>query len=305
MDVKRKKCAPILECILLIGLLTCFICLPVLYLGKTLPAMKCNDPQINEPMINDGVNYWSKYLILGFGLLLFLFKIIIMGLNSIVAGHWYYGFVRPFLIVLIGIFGTYALVKIMSKHLAVTAPNFIAACEPQDLTLICNETASHLVRVNCTTPQNLWIPASSAFPSMISTIQSFVMCLMVLYRGYGSIALNSRKEYFKFSLIALCFIIGTCYETVRVNEATVTAVVVGCVIGISCAVMTFFLLSLLEWIKKKDTHQLPRFYDDVLTNESQMSVPSPSPLGDAALPPKRTNNPSTPVNPPILPSPID
>ena len=93
----------------------------------------------------------------------------------------------------------------------------------------------------------------------------------------------------------------TCYKTFRVNEATVTSVVVGCIMVSACAVLTFLtsIASLLG------THQLPQFYDDVLSNEYQMTDPSPIPQGNAALPPQFEINPSTPANPPILPSPID
>ena len=100
---------------------------------------------------------------------------------------------------------------------------------------------------------------------------------------------------------------ATCYETFRVNEATVTSLLVGCIMESACAVLTFLtsIASLLEWIYKRGTHQLPRFYDDVLSNEYQMTVPAPIPQGNAALPPQFEINPSTPANPPILPSPID
>jgi hypothetical protein len=69
------------------------------------------------------------------------------------------------------------------------APNFLAACKPQGLDLLCSPD-SHLedwnpvVWVTCTTPPDMWIPALSNSLPPLAAVQAFLMFAAVLQMIY-------------------------------------------------------------------------------------------------------------------------
>jgi hypothetical protein len=70
------------------------------------------------------------------------------------------------------------------------APNFLAACKPQRLDLLCSPDSSHpedwnpVVWVTCTTPPEMWIPAlSNALPPLVA-VQAFLIFAAVLQMIY-------------------------------------------------------------------------------------------------------------------------
>jgi hypothetical protein len=69
------------------------------------------------------------------------------------------------------------------------APNFLAACQPQGLDLLCNpdrhpEDWNPVVWVTCTTPPDMWIPAlSNSLPPLVA-VQAFLMFAAVLQMIY-------------------------------------------------------------------------------------------------------------------------
>ena len=260
--------------------------------------MKCNDPDINNPMVSD--KGWNIVLVaLGF----FIVSIIIPALGKKIKsfdGVWYncLVFMRPGLIFFIGFCATFVLVQYTSKSLGFPAPNFIAACHPENVTSLCNATSTHYVIVNCTTKKS-WISASSSFPSVITTMQTFDMSFLALYIGHRIKSKGSKWIIFLVSLIAMIFTVITGSLTIYCNEAFQSAVWVGYVIGVLCAGLTMMCLELLEW-KKRDN--LPRFWNDSLfpfPKRNKVNVPfqtlDPLPSGHSAPPPpsySRFGNPS-------------
>ena len=113
-------------------------------------------------------------------------------------GFWYnfLVFMRPVLIFFIGFCATFVLVQYTSKSLRSPAPNFIAACQPGNVPSLCNVTSTDYVIVNCTTEKS-WVPASSSFPSVISTMQAFDMSFSVLY----IFCITSKAKSFKLFVV--------------------------------------------------------------------------------------------------------
>ena len=154
---------------------------------------------------------------------------------------------RPGLIFFIGFCATFVLVQYTSKSLRSPAPNFFAACQPENVTSLCNATSSHYVIVNCTTKKS-WISASSSYPFVITTMQTFDMFFLVYYIFYRT---NSLVKFFVSVSIASIFKLITGCLTLYCNEAFLSAVGTGQLIGISCALLTFMCLRWLEWKKNR------------------------------------------------------
>ena len=86
--------------------------------------------------------------------------------------------------------------------------------------------------------------ARSAFPSLIPTLQAFNMCFLAFYIGYR-MNMNTLCRAI-VQLGAVIFILVTGFVTVHLNEADHLGVWIGCLIGISSAVLTMMILRGLE-----------------------------------------------------------
>ena len=287
--VKRKKANNGIKIMILVGL---SICVFILYgfsttiLPRNLSKMKCNDPSINKPMVSD--NGWNVFLIV-IGFVTLSITIFALGKKRKSAdGFWYncLVFLRPGLIFFIGFYATISFVEIMSKYLGYTAPNFIAACQPNNVNRLCNTFSSRYVIVNCTTPRDSWVPASSSFPSIMSTMQAFDMFFLVLYINYRIKSEANRWIHYVAGLTALIFTLATGCLTIYRNEVGNNGVWVGYLIGILSAITT---MKILKWLEK-EYQELPRFWNDPSTDEIEMTF---MPRSDTKCPtstatPKRT-----------------
>jgi hypothetical protein len=70
------------------------------------------------------------------------------------------------------------------------APNFLAACKPQGLDLLCSpnshpEDWNPVVWVTCTTPPEMWIPALSNARPPIAAVQAYLTFAAVIYMIYN------------------------------------------------------------------------------------------------------------------------
>ena len=276
-----------------------------------LAKMKCNDPDINNPMVSD--KGWNMFLVaIGFFINLSIIIPALLKKIKPVNGVWYncLVFLRPGLIFFIGFCATFVLVQNTSRYLGLAAPNFIAACQPDNVTSLCNVTSTRYVIVNCTTEKS-WVPASSSFPSVITTMQAFDMLFLALYVNYRIKSKANRHIKFIASLIALIFTLTTGCVTIYCNEAYLSDVWIGCVVGGTCAGLTMMCLGLLEWEK---TENLPRFWNDPLPDGRKLTIPrqtlDPLPSGHSVSPPPSSslfgdpkNHPPPVSRPPVNPPP--
>ena len=248
-------------------------------LDNFLPAisMKCNDATIRAPMIYS-VSHEVFVAVMFFITFLALLSMGLMDLNSSersrTCEEGFVRFIRPPSIFLIGLFATWTSVDILSKYLGFLAPNFLAACQPFNVTGLCEEMSSHYVIVNCTTHSTEWIPASYAFPSFISTIEVYTMCFLVLYLAHR---IKSRGNDTMLNYVARLLAFVCAWDTgcmkINYNEATISAVLVGCGIGILSAVMMVWVLKWLE--RDENNEQLPRIFNDPLVSRDAVSAPPP------------------------------
>jgi hypothetical protein len=84
------------------------------------------------------------------------------------------------------------------------APNFLAACQPQGLDLLCSPDSSHpedwnpVVWVTCTTPPEMWIPALSNALPLLAAVQAYLTFAAIIYIIY-----NWKCEH---TVLKLCFL---------------------------------------------------------------------------------------------------
>ena len=246
---------------------------------KHVARMKCNDPDINEPKIAD---FDWNLLLPSIGTVIASIMIIIHRKKQNSADGFWYGlfvFLCPLFVVTIGLNLTAWLVQLISVCSGFTAPNFIAACQPDNVNLVCDAFSNRYVIVNCTTPRDSWVPASSAFPSTISTVQAFVMFFLILYIGYR-IKNESKPIHFVVGLIGFLSTWATGCIVINRNEATISAVLVGYLIGIVSATISIKILKLLE----KEMELLPRFLNDPTQfPTSAAQFPNSDPASDPPL----------------------
>ena len=226
-------------------------------------------------------------------------------------GFWYnfLVFMRPVFIFFIGFCATFVWVQIMSKYFGLAAPNFIAACQPENVTSLCNVTSTDYVIVNCTTAEKSWVPASSSFPSVITAMQAFDMFFFALYI-YIPIKSKANKDVKMFGsqCIASIFTLATGCLTIYCNEASIVVVFTGFAYGVAGASWTMMcLLSVETFLKLEKKENLPRFWNDPLPDRIKSTIPrqtlDPLPSGHSAPPPPpysglETNNLPPPVSHP-------
>ena len=249
--------------------------------------IKCNDPTIQKPIMSMNWMVFGDFLLFVFGFfagsrIILLLQISQQKRQTSAAECWLV-FMRPNLIFFIGFCATVVWVEIMSKYLGIKAPNFIAACQPYNLCNLCANMSRASVIVTCSKSQSTWIPAASAFPSVISTVQAFDMCFLTLFVVYR--LKNAAKRWITYVVLLIASIstLATGGLTIYLNKADLFGVCVGCLIGILCSALT---MSVLAWLEREKKPELPRFWNDPPPNDcSKKTVPSQALPSDAPIPP--------------------
>jgi hypothetical protein len=89
------------------------------------------------------------------------------------------------------------------------APNFLAACKPQGLDLLCSpdshpEDWNPVVWVTCTTPPEMWIPAlSNALPPLVA-VQAYLTFAAIIYIIYNWKWEGEWPTVFQLGFLAIC-----------------------------------------------------------------------------------------------------
>ena len=155
--------------------------------------MKRHDSRINYSINSDakGINI----LFLALRLLCLIGSLIIHGAQHTNQdnGFWYNCLVPwcPGHIFYIGFCATYTLVATLSVYWRCTALNSSAACKPGNVPSLCDAMSNHYVSVKCTTNnEEMWVPASSAWPSVL-----IIICFTALYFWYLSWKYETRNEF--------------------------------------------------------------------------------------------------------------
>ena len=222
-------------------------------------AMKCNDPDINQPVTRR--ENW-------FGLIMAMFMpaflncfLIIPNLKQVTSkqrSDSIVFLVHPMLIYLTGLFATCVLVLSVSYYYGTLAPNFVAACQPEKLQELCGSNSNTYVFVNCTTPYIHWLPARSAFPSIIPTVYAFGIYFFALQVS-DFVEVSGKVKWILLTLLqivalAMIGLIGYVPSNLIHNEAHHSGVWVGCIIGILAAIGTVVLI---EIVARANSQELP------------------------------------------------
>jgi hypothetical protein len=155
------------------------------------------------------------------------------------------------------------------------APNFLAACKPNGLDVLCN-TDSHLdgnpvVWVTCSTPPSMWIPAlSNALPTL-AAIQAYLMFATLLQIIYYCEWEEDLKVFIKPQLESgllagpvFTFLIGY-FDVISDNLANFDQELVSGYLK-CCAVACVWLAVDRFWTKTKKEPKLPLYWNDVPVN---------------------------------------
>ena len=134
---------------------------------------------------------------------------------------------------------TYTLVETLCVYWRCTAPKSIAACKPENVSSLCDAMSNHYVSVKCTTNnEEMWVPASSAWPSVL-----IIICFTALYFWYLSWKYETRNEFNSIikvnctiNFVGLMMILTIAFIAVYYKWAVRNAVWVGSCIGIGGAI---------------------------------------------------------------------
>lgn len=254
----------------------------VIYTSPIERPMKCNDPSIYQPMASETDFNWVSFLFY-IGLLILLLTLSISIAIEIRKSemenksNWKpKNNCNPLLVLLVGCAIALMVSSIVSLVLSMIsgtlAPNFVQACQPAHLKMMCPLESRNLVYVNCTTATSLWIPARSASPSITATLQACMMFSTTQYIHYQT----KDKRFFKYVIqaIALGMTWGTGYAIVQRNEGDWVAVLIGYFIGGSAAFSTLYLARL--WLKyefEESNPKLPLLWNEICSGTAYVTPP--------------------------------
>ncbi len=240
--------------------------------------IKCHDPNINQPMASQAMSSWKKFFI-EFGMC--WFSLLSVGIpltcefRQINKGTTLGQFCR-FSIVWISSLLTGSLFVWLSINLSpfeTLAPNFLAACQPHGLDLLCNPD-SHLdrdrvVSVTCTTPAQMWIPAlSNALPTL-AAIQAYLVVITSLncWCYFSWKGIWGKVSCLVTHAINVALTVGTGCLIIYCNEASSNMdFISNYVISFSIAIV--WILVGFYWCGGGvEEPELPRYWNDVLGKE--------------------------------------
>jgi hypothetical protein len=165
------------------------------------------------------------------------------------------------------------------------APNFLAACKPQGLDLLCSPDSSHpddwnpVVWVTCTTPPEMWIPALSNALPPLAAVQAYLTFAAIIYIIYYWKWEGARRPsaitlcYLPFVILSFGF---TVYGVISDNVANFDKEFVSGYL--KCfAVACVWLAVDSFWQKTKKELKLPRHWNDPPPQSGQIPTnPTPS-----------------------------
>jgi hypothetical protein len=239
--------------------------------------IKCNDRTINQPMAPEAQTNWIPYLFAA-GILLWCsmsigHTIFAMKnqdyesqtgiLNGVRKNVPMIRLVRWFGVLTIGLFLMVLITLPWSYYMGELAPNFISACKPAQLDLLCHcPYDRRSVDVVCTTPAELWFPSRSSFLPTSVTLQSYLM-LTSLFFVIVHMSWSGAMRYMNSFSMLLCVLLswGVGYSAVQRNEADWINTVFGFFIGM---ISSFFSVMLnARWMNWDVEQKLPRNWNDV------------------------------------------
>jgi hypothetical protein len=271
----------------------------------------CNDDKIKFPWISlrdakNGIEFGTSASC-GFIILSFMFRKI-SEKKSIIR------FFFQLLLWLLSLFtgSVFAWLWVNNGPTETLAPNFLAACKPQGLDLLCSpdshpEDWNPVVLVTCTTPPEMWIPALSNSLPPLAAVQAYLMfatVLQVIYYWKWEKEGKWRKRnqivsaLFELTVaISLTVVIG--YSVISDNVANFDQEFVSGYL--KCfAVACVWLAVDSFWQKTKLEPTLPRHWNDVPVNNDPTSqtgqVPAnltPPPTPSLQEPPATTGGSTT------------
>ncbi|EFX88219.1 hypothetical protein DAPPUDRAFT_96441 [Daphnia pulex] len=277
LSAKKGVIAFLMLLIIAWTFLFCFVRLP-----PDLPDMKnrpikmtCNDDKINYPMVisdpktkNDligrGIGFCCASLITAFifvkkrsdpdsarrSIMLLLVQLVLWIL-SLITGS------------------VFAWLWVNNGPTETLAPNFLAACKPQGLDLLCSPDShpddwNPVVWVTCTTPPEMWIPALSNSLPPLAAVQAYLTFVAIIYIIYNwkwdwyggllGLALGVALSIFCTFLIGYCDVISN--NVANFDKELVSGY-------LKCFVIACVWLAVDSfWQKIKKEPTLPRHWND-------------------------------------------
>jgi len=198
-------------------------------------------------------------------------------------------------------------VKVPTETLA---PNFLAACKPLELDLLCSSgfyfDGVPVVEVTCTTPAEVWIPALSNSLPLLSAIDAYVMFTLLFY-----VIFNWKPKFILKSLILvglavnIVLIVGVGCYVIACNEVNVDGVLrdylKSCIVAWGFVVVGAFC-----WDIRRNQSDLPSNWNEFLEKIYELP-PNLTPLRHEPLPPTTGSSPgdedngNSPPNPNLPP----
>ena len=107
----------------------------------------------------------------------------------------------------------------------VLAYNFISACKPAKLELLCGPHSYQSVDVTCTTSFDTWFPARSATMSTYFTLQVFILYQTFCY--VMNMSLKGKKQYGNsfLILVSILLTVGIACSAFHRNETSIIVLV--------------------------------------------------------------------------------
>ncbi|EFX88221.1 hypothetical protein DAPPUDRAFT_234972 [Daphnia pulex] len=242
--------------------------------------VRCNDNNINHPMASGAMSSWKSFFVL-FGLAWFLALSIGIPLSyefkRIGQGTTFLKFGCRCLLWIVSVFTGLLFVGLWTMDNGPTetlAPNFLAACKPHGLDLLCSpdshpEDWNPVVWVNCTTPSDMWMPALSNSLPILVAIQAYLMVIAfatcIHYFDWKTIwgqvsGLITQVINVALTVCTGCFIIF-CNDA-NFNADFVSGYVKSAVVACACIAIDYY------WCETGiEDQELPRYWNDVLNKE--------------------------------------
>ena len=219
----------------------------------------CNDQRINRPMQSKN-KIFMKNALIGIG---FTFALMFHGLTK--TNEKIISF-RSVWWCLTSVIGLLISVLASMRPTHRLAPNFLAACQPLGIDLLCGPDSHDLIGVTCTTPASTWINARSNSLPIVAAMQSFLMFTLFFYillqwcRSHRPTNLCTRLKLQTFNIFStLC--IGL--VVVHCNEVDFVGIIVNYLNNSALACGWVVMDYILCWIEQ-DEPELPFLRNDVL-----------------------------------------
>ena len=275
---------------------------------KRIP-ITCNDSTINHPMASQSQSFRKEILIyIEKGLFCYMFMLLAALKGSFISRDTNLGdnislveFVCRYVlwssVFLTGSLFVWLWVAVPTETLA---PNFLAACKPLELDLLCSSgcyfDGAPVVGVTCTTPAKVWIPALSNSLPPFSAIHAFTMFTLLFYVIFNWKRKFNLKSAIVGGLVAsIALIVSVGYSVIACNEANfgsdfLLGYLKSCIVACWLIVVDSFFLD-----ERRNQSELPLNWNDILQRaivpQTGQLPPNLTPLGHEPRPPKTGSSP--------------